>query len=166
VGDALFGGSDLVIHRGTEFLSPAYYLSLGFAVPAAVGAQMANPGLRPIVLVGDGAFQMTGMEISTIARYRLNPVIIVINNRGYGTERPMLDGPFNDLQLWQYSAIPGLVGGNGRGFDVHTEDQLDEALAAAWKHEGYSILDVQIEPGDTSPALQRLGSSLAKKVRQ
>lgn len=166
VGDALFGGSDLVIHQGTEFLSPAYYLSLGFAVPAAVGAQMANPGLRPIVLVGDGAFQMTGMEISTIARYRLNPVIIVINNRGYGTERPMLDGPFNDLQLWQYSAIPGLVGGNGKGFDVQTEDQLDEALAAAWKHEGYSILDVKIEQGDMSPALQRLGSSLAKKVRK
>jgi indolepyruvate decarboxylase len=127
---------------------------------------MANPGLRPIVLVGDGAFQMTGMEISTIARYRLNPVVIVINNRGYGTERPMLDGPFNDLQLWQYSAIPGLVGGNGKGFDVQTEDQLDEALAAAWKHEGYSILDVKIESGDISPALQRLGIRLAKKVRK
>jgi TPP-dependent 2-oxoacid decarboxylase len=65
---------------------------------------MANPGLRPIVLVGDGAFQMTGIEVSTIARYRLNPIIIVINNRRYGTERPMLDGPFNDLQLWQYTA--------------------------------------------------------------
>jgi TPP-dependent 2-oxoacid decarboxylase len=166
VGDALFGGSDLVIHQGTEFLSPAYYLSLGFAIPAAVGAQMANPGLRPIVLVGDGAFQMTGIEVSTIARYRLNPIIIVINNRGYGTERPMLDGPFNDLQLWQYSRIPDLIGGNGRGFFVETEDQLSEALAAAWKfNEGYSILDIQIERDDMSPALRRLTSNMAKKVR-
>jgi TPP-dependent 2-oxoacid decarboxylase len=89
---------------------------------------MANPGLRPIVLVGDGAFQMTGIEVSTIAQYRLNPIIIVINNRGYGTERPMLDGPFNDLQLWQYSRIPDLIVGNGRGFFVETEDQRARPL--------------------------------------
>jgi indolepyruvate decarboxylase len=127
---------------------------------------MANPGLRPIVLVGDGAFQMTGIEVSTIARYRLNPIIIVINNRGYGTERPMLDGPFNDLQLWQYSRIPDLIGGNSRGFFVETEDQLGEALAAAWKfNEGYSISDIQIEQDDMSPALRRLTSNMAKKVR-
>lgn len=102
----------------------------------------------------------------SIGEYRLNPIIIVINNRGYGTERPMLDGPFNDLQLWQYSRIPHLIGGNGRGFFVETEDQLGEALAAAWKfNEGYSILDIQIEQDDMSPALRRLTSNMAKKVR-
>ncbi len=52
------------IHRQTEFISPAYYTSMGFAVPAALGAIVARPNLRPIVLVGDGAFQMTGMELS------------------------------------------------------------------------------------------------------
>src|SRR5215212_9108574 len=63
VGDSLFGALNLTIHGQTEFLSPAYYCSMGFAVPAAIGAQLANPKLRPIVIVGDGAFQMTGMEI-------------------------------------------------------------------------------------------------------
>ena len=53
---------------------------MGFAVPAAIGAQLANPRLRPIVIVGDGAFQMTGLEISTIIRFALNPIIIVLNN--------------------------------------------------------------------------------------
>src|SRR5262249_41910594 len=61
VGDALFGAADLFIHHRTEFLGPAYYASMGFAVPAGIGAQLANPRLRPLVLVGDGAFQMTGM---------------------------------------------------------------------------------------------------------
>ena len=75
VGDALFGGLDLITHCRTEFLSPAYYLSLGFAVPASIGAQLADPNLRPLVLVGDGAFQMTGIETSTIARLGLNPII-------------------------------------------------------------------------------------------
>ena len=92
VGDALFGAADLFIRHRTDF-GPAYYASMGFAVPASVGAQLANPELRPLVLVGDGAFQMTGLELSTVARYGLNPVVIVLNNFGYGTERPMQDGP-------------------------------------------------------------------------
>jgi TPP-dependent 2-oxoacid decarboxylase len=105
VGDSLFGAIDLTIHGQTEFLSPAYYLSMGFAVPAAIGAQLANPKLRPIVIVGDGAFQMTGMELSTIARFKLNPIVVVLNNGGYGTERPMLDGQFNDILPWNYRSV-------------------------------------------------------------
>src|ERR1019366_4094133 len=101
VGDALFGAADLFIRQRTEFISPAYYTSMGFAVPACIGAQLANRKLRPLVLVGDGAFQMTGMELATVARYGLNPVVVLLNNRGYGTERHMQDGPYNDLWPWQ-----------------------------------------------------------------
>ncbi|MCP4309705.1 MAG: alpha-keto acid decarboxylase family protein, partial [Bacteroidetes bacterium] len=110
IGDAMFSAIDMTIHSETEFLSPAYYASLGFAVPASIGAQMANPKLRPLVLVGDGAFQMTGMELSTVVRFNLNPIVVILNNRGYGTERPMLDGPFNDIHLWNYSRIPEILG--------------------------------------------------------
>jgi indolepyruvate decarboxylase len=165
VGDALFGGLDLITHCRTEFLSPAYYLSLGFAVPASIGAQLADRNLRPLVLVGDGAFQMTGIETSTIARLGLNPVIVVLNNFGYATERPLQDGPFNDLQPWQYSLIPDLVGG-GRGVVATTEDELENALEAAQTYtEGFTIIDVQLDPSDSSPALQRLTEGLAKKIR-
>ena len=165
VGDALFGGLDLITHCRTEFLSPAYYLSLGFAVPASIGAQLADCNLRPLVLVGDGAFQMTGIETSTIARLGLNPVIVVLNNFGYATERLLQDGPFNDLQPWQYSLIPDLVGG-GRGVVATTEDELENALKTAQTYtEGFTIIDVQLDPSDSSPALQRLTEGLAKKIR-
>lgn len=165
VGDALFGGLDLVVHCRTEFLAPAYYLSLGFAVPACIGAQLANRQLRPLVLVGDGAFQMSGMEVSTIARLGLNPIIVLLNNRGYGTERPLQDGSFNDLQLWQYSKIPEIVGG-GRGIKVETEDELDDALATAQaRTDGFTLIDVQLDPYDKSPALERLTKYLAMKTR-
>lgn len=164
VGDSLLGGSDLIIHRGTEFLSPAYYLSLGFAVPAGIGAQLANPAKRPLILVGDGAFQMTGMELSTIVRYGLNPIVIVLNNRGYAIERPMMDGPFNDLQLWQYSRIPEIISG-GKGYVIKTEDQLDDALVAAREYkEGFSLLDVHLDKHDMSRAMQRLTSRAAKEA--
>jgi TPP-dependent 2-oxoacid decarboxylase len=78
VGDALFAGADLIIHGNTKFLSPAYYASLGFAVPASIGAQLADRSLRPLVIVGDGAFQMTGMELSTATRYDLNPIVVIL----------------------------------------------------------------------------------------
>jgi indolepyruvate decarboxylase len=164
VGNALFGAADLLIRHRTEFLGPAYYASMGFAVPAALGAQMARPDLRPVVLVGDGAFQMTGMELSTIARYGLNPVIIVLNNAGYGTERHIHDGPFNDVLAWKYHKLPEVLG-VGRAFLVETEEQLDAALDAAAKHtESYCLLDVHLDPLDRSAALARLAERLAERL--
>ena len=164
VGNALFGASDLLIRHRTEFLGPAYYASMGFAIPAALGAQMARPELRPVVLVGDGAFQMTGMEISTIARYGLNPVIIVLNNAGYGTERHIHDGPFNDVLNWKYHKLPEVLG-KGRGFLVETEEQLDAALDATAQHtESFCLLDVHLDPMDKSAALGRLAERLAERL--
>jgi TPP-dependent 2-oxoacid decarboxylase len=164
-GDALFASADISIPRATEFMSSAYYATLGFAVPASIGVQLALPNLRPLVLVGDGAFQMTGMELSTAARYGLNPIVIVLNNSGYGTERPMLDGGFNDVSLWQYARIPELFGA-GKGFEVHTEEDFEKALAAARDYrEGFCILDVHLDQYDFSPVLQRMTGALGKKVK-
>jgi TPP-dependent 2-oxoacid decarboxylase len=164
VGDALFGAADLYIHHRTEFLGAAYYASMGFAVPAAIGAQLANPKLRPLVLVGDGAFQMTGMELATAVRYELNPIIIVLNNRGYGTERHMQDGPYNDVLPWNYSLVPEVLGA-GNGFLVETEEQLEQALLAAREQTGsFCLLDVRLDPLDRSPAMERLAGRLAKNI--
>lgn len=163
-GDAMFGAMDMTIHKETKFLSPAYYASMGFAVPASLGVQLANPNLRPLVLVGDGAFQMTGMELSTAARYELSPIIIVLNNGGYGTERPMLDGRFNDVKPWEYSCIPDILK-SGRGFNIKTEDQLEEALQLSRQYtKDICILDVQIDSDDKSQALERMTKAMGKRV--
>jgi indolepyruvate decarboxylase len=166
VGDALFGATDLFIRGRTEFLSPAYYTSMGFAVPASIGAQLANPKSRPLVLVGDGAFQMTGMELATVARYGLNPVVVVLNNNGYGTERHMQDGPYNDVWPWHYSRLTEVLGA-GRGWLVETEQELDQALleAQAWT-QSFCLLDVRLGQLDRSPALDRLASRMAKNIRK
>jgi indolepyruvate decarboxylase len=164
VGDSLFGASDLVIHRDSEFLSPAYYTSMGFAVPAAVGVQVANRRLRPLVLVGDGAFQMTGFELSTAVRLKFNPIVIVLNNKGYTTERFLQEGPFNDLHEWRFHEMPAVLGG-GIGMEVRTEQDLESALARALEQrDTISILNVHLERDDISPALERLTSSLRKRI--
>jgi indolepyruvate decarboxylase len=137
---------------------------MGFAVPAAVGAGMANPGLRPLVIVGDGAFQMTGMELSTIARHGLNPIVVVLNNHGYTTERFLLEGTFNDIHDWAFHKVPEVLGA-GLGLEVRTEEELDTALAAALANTAsFSLLNVHLDPWDRSPALERLASRLSRIV--
>lgn len=164
VGDSLFAAADLTIYRHTEFLSPAYYTSMGFAIPAAVGAQVANPKLRPIVLVGDGAFQMTCLELSTATKLGFNPIVIVLNNKGYTTERFLQEGPFNDIPNWNYHRMPDLLG-SGWGFEVRTEGDLDQSLEAALANKDtFSLLNVHLEPTDISPALDRLAKRLSKRL--
>jgi len=164
-GDALFGASDLFIKDGAHFLAPAYYCSLGFAVPAGLGVKAAAPKLRPLVLVGDGAFQMTGMEIATAARYGMNPIIIVLDNDGYGTERAMLDGAFNDVLRWEYTEIPRVIG-SGLGVKVTTEREMGAALAKARANNfSWSIIQVMLDRDDHSPALKRLTTKLSERVR-
>lgn len=164
VGDSLFGALDLTIHRGTEFISPAYYASMGFAIPAALGAQINKPALRPIVFVGDGAFQMTGQELSTIARHGLNPIVFVLNNKGYTTERFIHDGPYNDIPNWEYHEWPRILG-VGWGCEVRTEGELESALEKAKKNtKSFSIINVHFEPMDHSTALERLGQHMSGKI--
>jgi indolepyruvate decarboxylase len=165
IGDSLFGAADLEMHRHTEFLSPAYYTSMGFGLPAAVGASMANPQARILVIVGDGAFQMTGMELSTIARHGLNPIVVVLNNHGYTTERFLLEGPFNEIQDWAYHKVPAVIGA-GLGLEVHTVGELDFALESALDNTAsFSLLNVHLDPYDRSPALERLTQKLSKLVK-
>ncbi|WP_237228784.1 alpha-keto acid decarboxylase family protein [Rubinisphaera sp. JC750] len=164
VGDSLFGASDLTIYRHTEFLSPAYYTSMGFAIPAALGVQVANKQMRPIVLVGDGAFQMTCLELSTILRHSFNPIVIVLNNKGYTTERFLHEGPFNDILNWNYHRMPDLLGG-GWGFEVETETELDQALNASLSNQdAFSLVNVHLDPMDISPALKRLAERMSKTI--
>ncbi|MCX6700770.1 MAG: thiamine pyrophosphate-binding protein [Methanomicrobiales archaeon] len=165
VGDAAMGCMGITIPKPLHFLCPIYYSSLGFSVPAAIGVKAARPDLRPLVVVGDGAFQMTGMEISTAARYQMDPIVIVLNNGGYGTERPMIDGPFNDVAPWQYHRIPDIIG-KGRGYLVTTEDELAGALAEAKESKDPSIIEVILDPYDITPQLRRMCERLAKGVKR
>jgi indolepyruvate decarboxylase len=161
----MFAATDLTIRHPAAFLAPAYYTSMGFAVPGAIGAQLARPDLRPLVLVGDGAFQMTGMEISTAARFGLSPIVVVLNNNGYGTERPMTDGGFNDIPAWRYHRLPEAIGA-GQGFEVFTEQDFERAMTAAMERtDAPTIIDVHLDPDDHSPAWKRLTDALGAKVR-
>ena len=110
-GDSIFAAADLVLHRDVGLLGQAFYLSIGFALPATLGDAFADPGRRPVALIGDGAFQMTAQELSTICRHKQNLIILLMNNDGYTAERIIHEGPYNDIQPWAYHRLPEVFGG-------------------------------------------------------
>jgi indolepyruvate decarboxylase len=125
---------------------------------------MNQRGLRPVVFVGDGAFQMTGLELSSIAKEGLNPIVFVLNNKGYSTERFIHDGAYNDIHNWNYHAMPALLG-TGWGCEAHTEGDLEEALARVIKNKGaFSIINLHLDPYDKSSAMERLGKRLSERL--
>jgi indolepyruvate decarboxylase len=160
VGDALIGAIGLRTTQRNDFLADAYYLSMGFAVPASIGAMAAKPRGRVYVIVGDGAFQMTGMELSTCAKYDMHPIVCILNNDGYGTQRHIIDGPFNEIRRWDYTKITDVLG-YGKSVRVGTRGELEEALRRAANEPVMTVIEVVLPRDDCSRPLKRMAQALA-----
>lgn len=160
-GDALLGAMGIRTANRRNFLSDAYYLSMGFSIPAGIGAMAADPESRAFIITGDGAFQMTGMELSTVAKYKMAPVVCILNNDGYGTQRHILDGPFNEINMWDYAKVPELIR-YGKGVRVKTKGELDDALTEAENADTMMLIEVIVPREDCSDALRRLGEGLGE----
>ena len=161
-GDALVGAIGLRTLKRKTFISDAYYLSMGFAVPAGIGAIAATKEKgRVFVLVGDGAFQMTGMELSTAAKYGMKPIVIIINNDGFGTQRHIIDGSFNDIHRWNYTKIREVLG-YGKAIQATTMGAMEKALKEAVETDEMVIIEAVVPRNDCSPPLKRLGEALGK----
>jgi|GEM_PF-2902357 len=120
------------------------------------------PPIQPSDFVDGSWFDYTYLKISLPLTFSTT----CLTNKGYGTERPMLDGPFNDVLRWNYYRIPEIID-HGNAFLIETEDQLEQALSATVNiySKDMCILDVRLDIHDGSPALQRLTETLGKKVR-
>ena len=164
-GDALIGAMQLRTAKPSNFLSDAYYLSMGFAVPAAIGAMAAQPENKVFAIVGDGAFQMTGIELSTAAKYNMKPIVFVLNNDGYGTQRHILDGPFNNILMWNYTKLTDMLG-VGKSWKVTTNGELETALKTALEEDVLALIEVVIPRDDCSPSLRRMGEELGRQRDQ
>lgn len=159
-GDALIATIDLVLYGNTEYIGQALYTSIGYAVPACLGAAIAAPERRPIVLVGDGAFQMTCQELSSIIRNQLNPIFFLINNDGYTIERAIHEGSYNDIQPWKYHQLPHVFG-KGWSCEVKTEGELEEALEKAkYNQNCVSFIEIHLDRLDCSVGVKRLGKTM------
>jgi indolepyruvate decarboxylase len=157
VGDSLFVALDIA---PTAHCAPAYYATMGFGVPAGLGMQAAS-GARPIVLVGDGAFQMTGWELGNCARYGWDPIVVVLNNGGWQMLRAFQPAArFNELGEWNYAALASALGGEGAR--VRTRGELANALRAAHARRGrFQLIEAMVPRGAMSATLERYARSIS-----
>ncbi len=164
VGVAAHLAMDARLNRAGQFHIARLYVGMGFAIPVATGVQLARGTGRAIVLVGDGSFQMTGFDLSTAVREGLTPIVLMLDNHGYGAERSIADGPFNEVAVWDYAAVGAVVG--AKGTKVRTPPELDAALAAAREDEAHAhIIQVDLDRYDTPRALKALGEALAELMK-
>ena len=134
---------------------------MGFGVPAGIGVQVAT-GRRPLVLVGDGAFQMTGWELGNCRRLGLDPVVLVFDNASWEMLRAFQpESAFNDLDGWRFAALADALGGRGRR--ASTRAELRDALAAAWAERGrFQLVQIHLERGVLSSTLRRFADGIRR----
>jgi indolepyruvate decarboxylase len=123
-----------------------------------------------VVLTGDGAFQMTAQEISTMIRKRCPALVVIINNDGYLIERLLHeDGLYNDIQMWNYAKLPAAFdnGSHAIGIRVATEEELAQAMDIAARETGkFVLIEACLPNRDCSAGLDRLGNSFRQAQRK
>ncbi|GKU02523.1 pyruvate decarboxylase [Fusarium langsethiae] len=135
-GTANFGIWDTRFPRNVTALSQVLWGSIGWSVGACQGAALAAKDAgkdgRTILFVGDGSFQLTAQELSTMIRHGLKPTIFVICNDGFTIERFIhgMDAVYNDINNWKYKDLVSVFGGEKicKTFQIKTKNELNELL--------------------------------------
>ncbi|MDT5320576.1 MAG: alpha-keto-acid decarboxylase [Mycobacterium sp.] len=148
-GTSFYGMATHRLPRGVTFIGQPLWGSIGYTLPATLGAGLAHRDRRPVLLIGDGAAQLTVQELGTFSREGLSPVIVVVNNDGYTVER-MIHGktaPYNDIVSWSWADIPTALGvTNHLTFRAQTYGELDDAFVAAASHRDRMVLIEAVVP--------------------
>lgn len=151
IGDCLFTSMEM---DNTQLVGPGYYATMGFGVPAGLGLQ-AQSGERPLILVGDGAFQMTGWELGNCRRYDWDPIVLLFNNTCWGMLACFQpEGEYNQLQDWHFADMASSLG--GEGVRATSRAQLAEALEQAHGRRGrFQMIEIMMSPDEMSPILKQ-----------
>ena len=157
-GDCLFSAVEI---GPVDLVGPGYYAGMGFGVPAGIGLQVAS-GRRPLVLVGDGAFQMTGWELGNCRRYGWDPIVVLFNNASWEMLRAFQpEGRYNELDEWRFADLANDLGGVGRR--VATRRELGEALERAAAERGrFQLVEVMLARGAISDTLARFVAGMTR----
>ena len=155
-GTSFYGMATHRLPRGVTFIGQPLWGSIGYTLPATLGAGLAHRDRRPVLLIGDGAAQLTVQELGTFSREGLSPVVVVVNNDGYTVERMIhgKDEPYNDIVSWVWAEIPNALGvTNHLTFRAQTYGELDDAFIAAADHRDRMVLIEAIVPRLDAPDL-------------
>ncbi|KAJ3669025.1 hypothetical protein LUZ60_010975 [Juncus effusus] len=165
-GDSWFNCQKLKLPQGCGYEFQMQYGSIGWSVGATLGYAQAAKDKRIIACIGDGSFQVTAQDVSTMLRCGQNSIIFLINNGGYTIEVEIHDGPYNVIKNWNYTGlIDAIHNGEGKCWTskVKTEEELVKAIAKATeeKKDCFCFIEVIVHKDDTSKELLEWGSRVS-----
>ncbi len=163
-GTAAFGVAALKLPSDASLIVQPLWGSIGFTLPAAFGAQTARPERRVVLIVGDGAAQLTIQELGSMLRDGLRPLILLLNNDGYTVERA-IHGPearYNDISLWNWTQLPQALNLDSQAqcWRVTESVQLDEVLAKTAQIERLTLVEVVLPKQDIPDLLRAVTQAL------
>ncbi len=159
-GTSMFGLLETTIPDHTTFIAQCLWGSIGYSVGAVLGAAIASPTRRTLLFVGDGSFQLTAQELSTVIRHQLTPIVFLLNNDGYTIERVIHGSKqmYNDIQSWNYAAMPAIFGNNVFSARVRTENELANVLSQIEsQRDKMCFIEVMMDKNDCPENLRLLG---------
>ena len=151
-GTSLSGVTAMSLPAGAEVIYQALWGAIGYSLPATFGSMMAAPSRRHVLFIGDGSFQLTVQELSSILRHHLTPIIFLINNDGYTIERLILGetSSYNDIQPWKYASLCATFAA-GAAYDsrcVSSIEELEKALTATATASSCFFIEVMMDRMD------------------
>ncbi|MBZ8178393.1 indolepyruvate decarboxylase [Corynebacterium sp. 3HC-13] len=164
-GTSFYGIAPHSLPTNSLFIGQPQWGSIGYTLPATLGAALARPDHRAVLLIGDGSAQLTLQELGTILREGLTPFIVLVNNDGYTVERA-IRGPekkYNDIQPYNWQKVLETFGGtpeNCVSLKATTRRELEEALKIATETQDKLVfLEAVTGRLDYPPLLQALANS-------
>jgi alpha-keto-acid decarboxylase len=162
-GTCFYGMARHRLPSGVTFIGQPLWGSIGYTLPAALGAALADRTRRTVLLIGDGAAQLTVQELGAFGREKLTPVVVVVNNDGYTVERAIhgVTEEYNDIAAWRWADLPAALGiTDALTFRVSTYGELDDALtAAAATPDRMVFIEAMLARMDIPPLLAELARS-------
>jgi len=152
------GLGGLPMPANVHYVNSDTWGSIGYTLPGLLGTLLAAPERRQMLFIGDGSFQMTAQELSTILREGLKPIIFLFNNRGYTIERFILgmQDAYNDVADWQYSQLPKVFAPDADVFtaNVKTEGELLQTLECLKTCTTAAFIELHLDPFDAPEKLK------------
>jgi indolepyruvate decarboxylase len=146
------------------FIAQAIWGSIGYSLGSLLGTLIAAPDRRHLLFIGDGSFQLTAQELSTMLRHDHKPIIFLVNNGGYTVEKTILGktSRYNEIANWAYAELPRIFRPDttAKSFVVKTPGELREALSTP--HDSMIFIEAIMDPYDTPPLLAPTGHSMAE----
>ncbi|OEC89710.1 alpha-keto acid decarboxylase family protein [Acinetobacter sp. YK3] len=166
VGTSNSALAGLKLPATAKYIAQPLWGSIGYTLPALLGSLLAAPERRQILFIGDGSFQLTVQELSTIIRHGLKPIIFLLNNGGYTIERLIMgeNAAYNDIQNWRYTEIPAVFNGKHqyKSCVVETVGQLKQTLDTMHQFDGLTFIELKLPAMDAPLSLKKFASVIAR----